>query len=199
MGRRVCDCNNLPLLERARWQQTIAFSKLRGWSRSSKASGRKRRAPEREARAHSCVIGPNGAARRRYSTVTKFLIPTEGRSCSKDRTSRREAGAGRPTGIVGLSRFLRPFPTWTVLENVASACRPTGRLITSGNARSLDSLDARAMELLDTVGRRFCRHVTVELAYGRKRARKSPRRWRPSGVDAAGRDTRDGTRGRGTA
>jgi branched-chain amino acid transport system ATP-binding protein len=60
-----------------------------------------------------------------------------------------------------------------VLENVRIALlRRTGKTFRFWESeRTLDALNGRALDLLDTVGlREFADYVTVELPYGRKRA-----------------------------
>src|SRR5690606_41471661 len=76
-------------------------------------------------------------------------------------------------GIVRSFQCSATFPNLTVLGNVRVGLQRA--LGTSFHfwkpAASLEVLDARALELLDTVGlREFAGYVTVELPYGRKRA-----------------------------
>jgi branched-chain amino acid transport system ATP-binding protein len=121
------------------------------------------------------LIGPNGAGKTTFfNLLTKFLIPTAGQILfnGHDITSERPAQVAR-RGIVRSFQISATFPNLTVIENVRVALQR--KLGTSfhfwRSERSLDVLDARALELLDTVGlREFAHYVTVELPYGRKRA-----------------------------
>ncbi len=121
------------------------------------------------------LIGPNGAGKTTFfNLLTKFLIPTAGHILfnGQDITAERPAQVAR-RGIVRSFQISATFPNLTVLENVRVALQR--KLGTSFHfwkpERSLDVLDARALELLDTVGlREFADYVTVELPYGRKRA-----------------------------
>jgi branched-chain amino acid transport system ATP-binding protein len=121
------------------------------------------------------LIGPNGAGKTTvFNLLTKFLIPTRGQILYKgqDITPEKPAQVAR-RGIVRSFQISATFPHLTVLENVRIGLQRA--LGTSfhfwKSERSLDSLNARAMELLDTVGLSDVSHmVTVELPYGRKRA-----------------------------
>ena len=121
------------------------------------------------------LIGPNGAGKTTFfNLLTKFLIPTAGQILfnGQDITAEKPAQVAR-RGIVRSFQISATFPNLTVLENVRVALQR--RLGTSfhfwKSERSLDVLDDRALELLDTVGlREFADYVTVELPYGRKRA-----------------------------
>ena len=76
-------------------------------------------------------------------------------------------------GIVRSFQISATFPNLTVLDNVRIGLqRATGASYHFWKPlRSLDTLNGRAMELLDTVGLAgFADTVTGELAYGRKRA-----------------------------
>jgi len=121
------------------------------------------------------LIGPNGAGKTTFfNLLTKFLIPTAGQILfnGHDITAEKPAQVAR-RGIVRSFQISATFPNLTVLENVRVALqRKLGTSFHFWKAeRSLDVLDARALELLDTVGlREFADHVTVELPYGRKRA-----------------------------
>jgi branched-chain amino acid transport system ATP-binding protein len=121
------------------------------------------------------LIGPNGAGKTTvFNLLTKFLIPTAGQIVfnGHDITAEKPAQVAR-RGVVRSFQISATFPNLTVIENVRIGLQRA--LGTSfhfwRSARSLDVLDARALELLDTVGlREFADYVTVELPYGRKRA-----------------------------
>ena len=121
------------------------------------------------------LIGPNGAGKTTvFNLLTKFLIPTAGRILynGQDITTERPAQVAR-RGIVRSFQISATFPNLTVLENVRLGLqRATGVSYHFWKpARVLRNLDARAHELLETVGlARFADTVTAELAYGRKRA-----------------------------
>ncbi|MGD9946758.1 MAG: ABC transporter ATP-binding protein [Burkholderiaceae bacterium] len=106
--------------------------------------------------------------------VIQHLIPTRGTILFNrhDITTERPAQVAR-RGIVRSFQISATFPHLPVVENVRIGLQRA--LGTSfhfwRSARSLDVLNDRALELLDTVGlREFANHLTVELPYGRKRA-----------------------------
>ncbi|WP_166260468.1 ABC transporter ATP-binding protein [Marinobacter salicampi] len=121
------------------------------------------------------LIGPNGAGKTTvFNLLTKFLQPTRGKILfnGKDITSEKSAAIARQ-GIVRSFQISAVFPHMTALENVRIALQSfqgnTFHFWKSG--RSLESLNDRCMELLDSVGlTEFADTTTVELAYGRKRA-----------------------------
>jgi branched-chain amino acid transport system ATP-binding protein len=121
------------------------------------------------------LIGPNGAGKTTvFNLLTKFLIPTRGQILfnGHDITIERPAQIAR-RGIIRSFQISATFPHLTVMENVRVALQRG--LGTSfhfwKSVRTLDVLDERALQLLDTVGlREFAGFVTVELPYGRKRA-----------------------------
>ena len=121
------------------------------------------------------LIGPNGAGKTTvFNLLTKFLIPTEGKILynGDDITTEKPAQVAR-RGIVRSFQISATFPNLTVLDNVRIGLqRATGASYHFWKPlRSLDTLNGRAMELLDTVGLAgFADTVTGELAYGRKRA-----------------------------
>ena len=121
------------------------------------------------------LIGPNGAGKTTvFNLLTKFLIPTAGRILynGQDITTEKPAQVAR-RGIVRSFQISATFPNLTVLENVRIGLqRATGTSYHFWKSEaSLDSLNGRAMELLETVGLTgFANTLTVELAYGRKRA-----------------------------
>ena len=121
------------------------------------------------------LIGPNGAGKTTcFNLLTKFLEPTAGQILYNgvDITREQPAEIAR-RGIIRSFQISAVFPHLTVLENVR-----IGLQRAMGNSfhfwkseRVLGSLDARAMQLLESVDLgTFARSVTVELPYGRKRA-----------------------------
>ena len=121
------------------------------------------------------LIGPNGAGKTTvFNLLTKFLIPTSGKILFKgqDITAEKPAQVAR-RGVVRSFQISATFPNLTALENVRIGLqRATGTSFHFWKPeRSLDVLDDRAMQLLETVGLgEFADIVTVELPYGRKRA-----------------------------
>lgn len=121
------------------------------------------------------LIGPNGAGKTTvFNLLTKFLIPTHGQILynGQDITTEKSAQVAR-RGIVRSFQISATFGHLSVLENVRIGLqRATGLSFHFWKSeRVLDSLDDRAMALLETVGlAEFADWVTVELPYGRKRA-----------------------------
>ena len=121
------------------------------------------------------LIGPNGAGKTTvFNLLTKFLIPTSGHIFynGEDITFEKPAQVAR-RGIVRSFQISATFPHLSVLENVRIGLqRSLGTSFHFWKAhRTLDVLNARAMELLETVGlTEFADTMTVELPYGRKRA-----------------------------
>ena len=121
------------------------------------------------------LIGPNGAGKTTvFNLLTKFVIPTRGtiHYNGHDITLEKPAQVAR-RGMVRSFQISATFPHLTVLENVRIGLQRV--LGTSFHFwkpdRSLDVLNARAMELLETVDLAgFADATTVELPYGRKRA-----------------------------
>jgi branched-chain amino acid transport system ATP-binding protein len=121
------------------------------------------------------LIGPNGAGKTTcFNLLTKFLVPTRGQILFEghDITREKPAQIAR-RGVIRSFQISATFPHLTALENVRVALQHA--LGTSfhfwRSERVLDQLNARAMELLDTVGLRDAAEtVVVELPYGRKRA-----------------------------
>ena len=121
------------------------------------------------------LIGPNGAGKTTcFNLLTHFLEPTRGQIFFKGRdiTGSAPARIAR-MGLVRSFQISAVFPHLTVLENVRIGLQR--KLGTSfhfwKSALTLDTLNARAMELLDAVDlASFADMVTVELPYGRKRA-----------------------------
>ncbi len=121
------------------------------------------------------LIGPNGAGKTTcFNLLTHFLAPTRGTILFNG----REITGMRPAAIarLGLARSFQisaTFPHMTVLENVRVALqRKTGMSMHFWKSgRTLDRLNAKAMELLEAVDLgSFAGTMTVELPYGRKRA-----------------------------
>ena len=121
------------------------------------------------------LIGPNGAGKTTcFNLLTHFLAPTRGRITfnGRDITGRRPADIAR-LGLVRSFQISAVFPHLTVLENVRIALqRRRGRSFDFWRSeRTLQALDARALELLEAVGLGgFAATTAVELPYGRKRA-----------------------------
>ncbi|HXF87957.1 MAG TPA: ABC transporter ATP-binding protein [Xanthobacteraceae bacterium] len=121
------------------------------------------------------LIGPNGAGKTTcFNLLTKFLQPTRGRIYYKGRdiTDLAPADVAR-LGIGRSFQISAVFPHLTVLENVRIALQRKrgGSFDFWRSKRVLDSLNARALELIANVGLSDVVHVAaVELPYGRKRA-----------------------------
>ena len=121
------------------------------------------------------LIGPNGAGKTTcFNLLTKFLVPTRGEIVfdGHDITGESPAQIAR-RGVIRSFQISAVFPHLTALENVRVALQR--RLGTSfhfwRSERSLNSLNARATELLEAVDlAAFAATPAVELAYGRKRA-----------------------------
>jgi branched-chain amino acid transport system ATP-binding protein len=121
------------------------------------------------------LIGPNGAGKTTcFNLLTHFLTPTRGRI----RFNGREITGSRPADIarLGLVRSFQisaVFPHLSVLENVRVALQRKrgGSFDFWRSERVLDSLNGKALELIEAVGLApFARTLAVELPYGRKRA-----------------------------
>ena len=121
------------------------------------------------------LIGPNGAGKTTcFNLLTKFLEPTSGQILfnGTDITRERSSEIAR-RGIIRSFQISAVFPHMTVLQNVRVGLqRGVGTAFHFWRSeRSLDALDARAIELLDEVGlAEFAQWRAVELPYGRKRA-----------------------------
>jgi len=121
------------------------------------------------------LIGPNGAGKTTcFNLLTKFIKPTSGVILfnGHDITNEAPAQIAR-RGIIRSFQISAVFPHLTVMENVRVALQR--KMGTSfhfwSSERSLDGLNARAMELLASVDlESYAQNVTVELSYGRKRA-----------------------------
>jgi branched-chain amino acid transport system ATP-binding protein len=121
------------------------------------------------------LIGPNGAGKTTcFNLLTKFLPPTRGTISynGRDITSARAADIAR-MGLVRSFQISAVFPHLTVLENVRVALqRPLGTSFHFWRSeRTLEALNARALELIEAVGLTGYAHTpAVEMPYGRKRA-----------------------------
>jgi branched-chain amino acid transport system ATP-binding protein len=121
------------------------------------------------------LIGPNGAGKTTcFNLLTKFLTPTRGTILFNGVDITRETPEHiARRGIVRSYQISSVFPHLTVVENVRIALqRATGLSFQFWRSeRVLDSLNGRALELLDQVDlRSFADAETVSLPYGRKRA-----------------------------
>ena len=121
------------------------------------------------------LIGPNGAGKTTcFNLLTKFLIPTSGKILfdGRDITQEKPAQIARQ-GVIRSFQISAVFPHLSVLENVRVALqREMGTSFHFWKSeRSLQTLNARAHELLDAVDlQQFAALPAVELSYGRKRA-----------------------------
>jgi branched-chain amino acid transport system ATP-binding protein len=121
------------------------------------------------------LIGPNGAGKTTcFNLLTKFIEPSAGHIFfnGADITRDKPAHIAR-RGVIRSFQISAVFPKLSVLENVRVALQR--KLGTSlhfwRSERTLDKLNERAMALLREVDLESCAHLlTVELAYGRKRA-----------------------------
>ncbi|MEY4345464.1 MAG: hypothetical protein RL032_1296 [Pseudomonadota bacterium] len=121
------------------------------------------------------LIGPNGAGKTTcFNLLTKFLTPTSGSIIfdGQDITQQAPAQIAR-LGVIRSFQISAVFPHLSVLENVRVALQR--ELSNSFHfwkpERTLDTLNARAMELLAAVDlEQFADLTAVELSYGRKRA-----------------------------
>ena len=121
------------------------------------------------------LIGPNGAGKTTvFNLLTKFLQPTQGSIAFNgvDITRDEPAQIAR-RGMVRSFQISATFGHLTALENVRVALQR--QLGTSfhfwRSERSLNQLNGRAMELLESVDLgSFARTAAVEMPYGRKRA-----------------------------
>jgi len=121
------------------------------------------------------LIGPNGAGKTTvFNLLTKFLTPTRGQLLfnGNDITNQSPDAIAR-LGIVRSFQISAVFPHLSVLENVRVALqRKRGdSLCFWRSEKTLDSLNARALELLESVGLEpYANARAVDLPYGRKRS-----------------------------
>ena len=121
------------------------------------------------------LIGPNGAGKTTcFNLLTKFITLTAGQILfdGHDITHESPAHIAR-RGVIRSFQISAVFPHLSVLENVRVALQR--KLGTSfmfwRSERSLEVLDARALELLGAVDLQdYAALPAVELSYGRKRA-----------------------------
>jgi branched-chain amino acid transport system ATP-binding protein len=121
------------------------------------------------------LIGPNGAGKTTcFNLLTKFLTPTRGTILFNGIDITRETPEHiARRGIVRSYQISSVFPHLTVLENVRIALQRSAGLSFQfwRSERILDSMNGRALDLLDQVDlRSFAGVETVSLPYGRKRA-----------------------------
>jgi branched-chain amino acid transport system ATP-binding protein len=121
------------------------------------------------------LIGPNGAGKTTcFNVITKFLTPSGGQIFydGHDITDEHAADLAR-LGMVRSFQISAVFPHLTVLENVRVALqRERGIAFRFWRSdRWLSRFDARAVELLETVGLGDVLNTLAgELPYGSKRA-----------------------------
>ena len=113
-----------------------------------------------------------------FNLLTKFLQPTAGsiRLLDHDITRTDPAKVAR-MGLVRSFQISAVFPHLSVLDNVRVALQRPGGLATQFwlPMRSLNRLNERAMQLIESVGLADKRHEpAADLSYGRKRVWKSP-------------------------
>lgn len=121
------------------------------------------------------LIGPNGAGKTTvFNLLTRFLQPSAGAILfNGDDITRDKPAQTARRGMVRSFQISATFPHLTVLENVRVALqRKRGDSFRFWRSdRALESLDERAMQLLEAVDlAQFADTVTVEMPYGRKRA-----------------------------
>ena len=121
------------------------------------------------------LIGPNGAGKTTcFNLLTHFLTPTAGRIHfnGRDITGSSPAAIAR-MGLARSFQISAVFPHLSVRENVRVALqrRLRNSFFFWRSERILDSLNGRALELVEAVGlSAFAELPAVELPYGRKRA-----------------------------
>ena len=127
----------------------------------------------REGTIHA-LIGPNGAGKTTvFNLLSKFLTPSAGviRFGGEDITRLPPAQVAQ-RGLVRSFQISAVFPRFSVLDNVRVALQRRKNLATQvwRSARSLETLDAIALPLIESAG--LTPHLGVpaaELPYGRKR------------------------------
>lgn len=121
------------------------------------------------------LIGPNGAGKTTtFNLLTKFMQPSAGTIVynGHDITRTKAARVAR-MGMVRSFQISAIFPHLTVLDNLRVALQR--KLGTSfhfwRSDASLDALNARAEQLIDSVGLNAYTHcAAADLSYGRRRA-----------------------------
>ncbi len=121
------------------------------------------------------LIGPNGAGKTTvFNLLTKFLPPTRGEILYQGQTiTRLKPNEIARLGLVRSFQISAVFGHMSVVENVRVALqRKRGDSYHFWKPESsLDSLNERAMQMLEEVGLADYAHTqTIELPYGRKRA-----------------------------
>ena len=121
------------------------------------------------------LIGPNGAGKTTvFNLLTKFLPPTRGEILYQGKTiTRLKPNEIARLGLVRSFQISAVFGHMSVVENVRVALqRKRGDSYHFWKPESsLDSLNERAMQMLEEVGLADCAQTqTIELPYGRKRA-----------------------------
>lgn len=121
------------------------------------------------------LIGPNGAGKTTvFNLLTRFLPATRGEILYRGKSiTRMRSHEIARLGLVRSFQISAVFGQMTVLENVLVALqRPLGTSFHFWKPKSsLDSLNERALQLLEQVGLREDAHrMTAGLPYGRKRA-----------------------------
>jgi branched-chain amino acid transport system ATP-binding protein len=121
------------------------------------------------------LIGPNGAGKTTvFNLLTRILKPSGGRILfnGRDITRAKPAEVAR-SGMVRSFQISATFPHLSALENVRIGLQQEagGSFHFWRSERSLDRLNARAIELLASVGLEDAAHApAAELPYGMKRA-----------------------------
>ncbi|MEH6627017.1 MAG: ABC transporter ATP-binding protein [Motiliproteus sp.] len=121
------------------------------------------------------LIGPNGAGKTTvFNLLTKFLTPSRGQLLynGKDITRDDSATIAR-MGMVRSFQISAVFPHLSVMENVRVALqrKRNDSFFFWRSEKKLDSMNDRAMELLENVGlKEFANARAVDLPYGRKRS-----------------------------
>jgi branched-chain amino acid transport system ATP-binding protein len=120
------------------------------------------------------LIGPNGAGKTTvFNLATKFLQPSGGRIYfnGRDITAAAPEAVAR-MGMVRSFQISAVFGQLTALENVRMALQRnrSDNFFFWRSDRALRDMDARAKELLETVGlAEFADRKAIELSYGRRR------------------------------
>jgi branched-chain amino acid transport system ATP-binding protein len=121
------------------------------------------------------LIGPNGAGKTTvFNLLTKFLKPSKGEIVYNGQDiSNAGPAAIAKLGMIRSFQISSVFPHMTALENVRLGlqARDKGAYAFWRSGKTLDRLNARALDLLDSVGlNQFSHAKAAELPYGRKRA-----------------------------